>query len=146
MVEISLTAFGDELSKIAGLTSMLVNAGNRAKLRVAYHFSPKAGPDKWTKFVKNVADPSYLQMLASNPKADPNLIQHAAALHDLSKGHTVGKVYSARLPGRSYEIKELPDGSLGCTCPDWRFVGTLRPGYKCKHILAYEAGSVKAED
>jgi len=40
----------------------------------------------------------------------------------------------------------LSDGSLGCTCPDWRYVGTMKPKYKCKHILAYEAGKVKAED
>lgn len=146
VLEASLRAFGDELSKIAGLGSWLSDAGRKASLRVDYHFSPKAGPDRWIKFLKNVADPTYIQTLIGHPESDEKLVQHAQALHELSKGQTVGKVYSARLPGRSYEIKKLPDGSLGCTCPDWRYVGTVKLKYKCKHILAYEAGKVKAED
>ena len=146
VVNACLKAFGDELSKIAGLSSWVSNEGRKAVLRLDYHFSPKAGPDRWVKFLKNVADPTYLQTLVDHPLADNALIQHATSLHDLSKGQTVGKVYSAQLPGRSYEIKKLSDGSLGCTCPDWRYVGTMKPKYKCKHILTYEAGKVKAED
>jgi hypothetical protein len=145
----TLRAFGDELSKIAGFFSWI--AGNtqgagKAKLRVAYHFSPKAGEEKWVKFLKNISDPGYLDQLSQHPEADPQLLQHAKSLHDLSKAPTVGKVYSVRLPGRSYEVKKLQDGTYGCTCPDWRYIGSLQPGYECKHIRAHKAGKVKAED
>ena len=145
----TLRAFGDELSKIAG-SDPWISRGDRGsekpRLRVAYHFSPKAGNERWDRFLKNVSDPSYLKQLAQHPEADDELLQHAKSLHDLSKSPTVGKVYSSRLPGRSYEIRELQNGNYGCTCPDWRFVGTLQPGYECKHIKAHKAGKVKAED
>ena len=45
----------------------------------------------------------------------------------------------------SNEIREIPEG-LGCTCPDWRFNGSIKPGYKCKHVQAHQAGLVKAVD
>jgi hypothetical protein len=133
-------AFRDELSKISSQTG---NLNRRAKSRVDYHFSPKAGEDRWVKFLRNVQDPRFVEQLSKRPEADETLIQHAQGLHDLSVGKTVGKVYSSRLPGRSYEIKDIPKG-LGCTCPDWRFNGSIKPGYECKHIRAHEAGKVKA--
>ena len=135
---LSILAFADELVKIAGL------GDSRNQRRLDYFFSEKAGPDRWDKFLKGVQSQYFVDRLSENPNADPTLVQHAQALHDLSKGKTLGRVYSSRLPGRSYEVKETGDG-LGCTCPDWKFSGTLNKGYKCKHIRAFEAGQVKAE-
>lgn len=140
----TILAFGDELRKIAGIFPW--GREEKVKTRVNYHFSPKAGSDRWDKFLKNVSDPQFLKQFVRHPDADDDLVQHARSLHNLSKAKTVGKVYSSRLPGRSYEVRELQDGNYGCTCPDWRYVGTLQPGYECKHIRALKAGRVKAED
>jgi len=157
--QVTLTAFQDELAKTAGLGDLwdkvlnLFPLGRLAKkkkdpktkadLLAEYHFSPKAGDDRWDKFAKNVRDPKYLASLTKHPMADEKLVQHAKAMHDMARGATVGKVQSSRLPGRSYEIKEIPSG-LACTCPDWRFKGSVTPGYECKHIRAHTAGKARA--
>jgi hypothetical protein len=150
MNDTCLNALADELEKIGfmeglwkGITSLFQSDTDKAKSRVDYFFSPKAGPDKWDKFAKNVKSKEFVAQLAQNPNADPTLVQHAEAMHDLENGKTVGKILSSRLPGKSYEIKETGRG-LACTCPDWKFVGSLRPGYKCKHVTAHEQGLAKA--
>ena len=150
MDEVTLTAFGDELNKIAGVGNLWgkftgVFRAHDAKIerRVDYHFSPKAGPDKWDKFTKNVEDPDFVSKVTEHPESDAKLVQHAKSLHDLSKGKTVGKIQSSRLPGRTYEVKSVP-GGMACTCPDWRFKGSVNMGYECKHIQAHKAGQVKA--
>lgn len=134
-------AFFDELSKLAW-PSRVQNA--KVQQKVDSHFSATAGPGRWDQFLKNIRSQAYVDRLGKHPGADSELLQHAQAMHDLSRGNTVGKVYSARLPGKSYEIKGLPDGSLGCTCGDWRFRGSLSPGYACKHIRAHRAGQKRA--
>lgn len=146
----TLTAFGDELCKIAGFgdlwgrfTDLFRSQDAKVDRRVDYHFSPKAGSDKWGKFVRNVEDPDFVNRITKHPDADAKLIQHAKSMHDLSQGKTVGKIQSSRLPGRSYEIKEVP-GGLACTCPDWRFKGSIDPGYECKHIQAHQVGRLRA--
>lgn len=152
MNEDTLKAFGDELSKIAGIGNLwnkfldiFRTEDGRIQRRVDYHFSPKAGPDKWDKFVRNSGEQKFVDQVAKHPGSDDKLQTHAQSMHDLSKGTTVGKIWSSKLPGRSYEIKKLPEG-FGCTCGDWRFKGSVNPGYECKHIVAYKAGKLKAED
>lgn len=155
MNEVTLTAFGDELSKIAGVKEWWRSLLEFFKVRprepaepkvdkmVDYHFSPKAGDDRWDKFLKNIRSPEFVKSIAEHPQADAKLVQHAESMHQMSRGPTVGKIQSSRLPGRTYEIKSI-SGGLACTCPDWRFKGSVNPGYECKHIKAHQAGKVKA--
>lgn len=162
MNQVTISAFHDELEKIAGIGDLwrkildfspLGRLFNRklapekektkATLMAEYHFSPKAGDDRWDKFSKNVRDPKFVEALAEHPQSDEKLVQHAKAMYEMSRGPTVGKIQSSRLPGRSYEIKKVP-GGLACTCPDWRFKGSVNPGYECKHIRAHHAGKAKA--
>jgi len=151
--EVVLSAFQDELYKIAGIRDMWQQfldvfrpeEDRKARARVDYHFSPKSGPEKWDKLVRNARDNTFLKYLEKHPDSDDKLVLHAKSMGELSRGQTVGKVWSSRLPGRSYEIKKIPAG-LGCTCPDWRFKGSVNPGYQCKHIRAHKKGKVKADD
>ena len=150
MDPVTAQAFEDELSKIAGLGDLwqsfldvFRSKDTKAKRRVEYHFSPKAGPDKWNKLIKNVRDDKFLKQLAKHPDSDEKLILHAKSMRDLSKGTPVGKIRSSRLAGQTYEIKKTP-GGLACTCPDWRFKGSVNPGYQCKHIRAFKQGKTKA--
>lgn len=155
MDQVMLTAFGDELSKMAGIKdwwqsfirlfrpSEKAPEKSKADRMADYHFSPRAGDDKWDKLLKNVRSPTYVEAIIKHPSADPKLIQHVKSMHQMARGFTVGKIRSSRLRGRSYEIKEIP-GGLACTCPDWRFRGSVNPGYECKHIKAHRAGKVAA--
>lgn len=150
----TIAAFDDELVKIAGwgflgklwnkFVDLFRTPDDRNQRRVNYHFSPKAGPDKWDKFGRNVRRKGFVDKLVEHPEADDKLIQHANAMHAMSRGKTVGKIYSSRLPGRSYEIKSVAGGGLACTCPDWRYKSSVTPGRPCKHIKAYLAGKTKA--
>jgi hypothetical protein len=151
----SLAAFQDELEKTALLSelwhkvisifSSTPSQPDKAQQRVDYHFSPRAGRDRWDKLVRNARSSEFVQKLEEHPEADPKLIQHARSMHDLSHGKTIGKIKSTRLPGRSYEIRKTQTG-LACTCPDWRFVGSVNPGYECKHIRAFKRGKTEADN
>lgn len=153
MDDVVLAAFQDELQKIAGLRDMWQGfldvfrpaQDRKARARVEYHFSDKAGDDKWDKLVRNAQDKTFLKYFEKHPDSDSKDILHVKSMGDLGRGKTIGKVWSSRLPGRSYEIKKIPQG-LGCTCPDWRFKGSVNPGYECKHIKAHKRGKVKADD
>jgi hypothetical protein len=142
-------AFGDEIIKISGLGGFFkspASKGTSSAFRTAkYFFSPKAGADKWDKFLRAVKNPDFVNALTSNPLADTDLITHTNSMHDLANGKTVGLVESSRLNGQKYEVRETSFG-LACTCPDWRFHGSLDHSYRCKHILAYLAGKRRAED
>lgn len=149
MNEITLHAFSDELEKISGLKDVFrgiadIFRGEKAKStrRVEYHFSPKAGKEKWDKFAKHVTSKPFLDMLKKHPEADKKLILHAESLHNLAKGKTLGKVTSSVGKGKRYEIVQLP-GRLGCTCNDWKFKGSVTPGYDCKHIKAFKEGKTQ---
>jgi hypothetical protein len=148
----TLSAFEDELEKIAFLGGLwqkfldIFRSGDsKARRRSDYHFSDQAGSDKWNKFTQNVGDKKFVDYVKAHPDSDPTLALHAQSMHDLSKGEVQGKIMSSRLPGRSYEIRTLPGGSLGCTCADWRFKGSVNPGYECKHVRAHKQGGTKAD-
>lgn len=149
---VSMTSFLDEMEKISGsllLTLIRRALPDEAKVdekqlrRLEYHFSPKAGDDKWDKLLRNARSQDFVDLLSTHPESDKGLVLHAQSMHDLSRGKTVGKIYSSRLPGRSYEIRDMGGDKLGCTCPDWRYKGSVNPGYECKHIRAHKKGETK---
>jgi len=147
---VMFTAFANELIKLSApgawgkFIRVFGEEGDKSRRQVEYHFSPKAGDDRWDKFLKRVGSQTFVDVLAKHPETDKKLKTHAQSLHDLSRGSVIGKIRSERLPGKSYEVRELPSGELGCTCNDWRFRGTIEPGYICKHIRALYGGQVQA--
>lgn len=149
MDRVALEAFSDELEKIAGLRDLwqrfldlFRSEDTKVQRRVDYHFSPKAGVDRWDKLVRNAQDQKFVNALRSNDQADDKLVMHAQSMHDLAVGQPVGKIESSTLPGRKYEIRKTPRG-LACQCNDWRFKGSVNPGYECKHIRAFREGKVR---
>ena len=147
---VALAAFEDELEKIAGLgdlwqkfLDLFRSKDAKVQRRVDYHFSPKAGDDKWNKLIRNARDQNFVDALSKHEQADPKLVMHVQSMHDLSRGKPVGKVHSSTLPGKMYEIRETSSG-LACQCNDWRFKGSVNPGYECKHIRAHKAGLARA--
>lgn len=151
MDPVMFNAFADELQKIAGLGDLwqkfldvFRTKEDKVNRRVEYHFSPRAGKDRWDKFLRNVRSTEFVDQLSKHPEADGKLVMHAQAMHALSRAPTIDKIQSEKLPGQTYEVKRLPSGDFGCTCNDWRFKGSINPGYECKHIKAHRAGLVKA--
>lgn len=149
-MEVSFSAFADEFVKIADLGNLWQRfvrvfrpEDGKTQRRIDYQFSPKAGRDKWDKLVRNSRDQGFVDALSKHPQADEKLKQHAQAMHDLSRGQTVAKIQSGTSAGKSYEVRETGAG-LACTCPDWRYTGSVNPGYECKHIRAHKLGNVKA--
>lgn len=134
-----LHAFFDELTKIAAEKPSDVSS--RVWRNVEYQFSEKAGPEKWDKLVQRSSNPNFVDAISRHPNSDEKLIRHVLGMHALAKGQTLTKVRSMTSPGKSYEVRKTSLG-LACTCPDWRFRGSLSPGYECKHIRSSKTGLV----
>jgi hypothetical protein len=113
---------------------------------VAFTEELEKSVDKWDKYLKHVGNPEFAKRVSSHPMADEKLKLHTESMHQLAKGGIVDKIQSSRLPGRTYEIRKISGGALACTCPDWRFKGSVNPGYECKHIQAHKQGKIRAED
>lgn len=145
MDRICLAAFEDEMAKIAGLrelwqriTDFFRPKEERIQRRVDYFFSPKAGKDKWTKLTAQARDPKFVDAIVSSPLADDKLKMHVQSIHALSRGTPLSKIRSTTTPGKTYEVRKMPDGSLGCQCNDWKYRGSVTPGYECRHIREYK--------
>lgn len=151
MDPVHLAAFEDEMSKIAGLkelwqrlTEFFRPRDERAQHRADYFFSPKAGPERWDRFPSHTRDQKFVDALVRNPLADDKLKLHAQSMHDLAHGKPVSRIHSSVTPGKTYEVRKMPDGQLGCQCGDWRYKGSVTPGYECKHIRAHLEGKSRA--
>ena len=151
MDPLCLSAFEDEMTKIAGFRELwrrfadfLRPQDERIKRRVGYFFSPKVGRERWDYMPRYAREQEFVDAVMMNPLADDKLKMHVQSLHDLSHAKPVGRITSSTEPGKAYEIRKLPDGSLGCLCDDWRYKGSVTSGYECKHIQAYRAGMSRA--
>lgn len=151
MNPVCLAAFEDEMTKIAGfrelirrLTDIFRPQDERVKRRADYFFSPKVGREKWDYMPRYAREQKFVDAIKASPLADDKLKTHVQSMHDLSRGTPVGRIDSSKEPGKAYEIRKMSDGSLGCLCGDWRYVGSVTPGYECKHIQAHKAGKARA--
>jgi hypothetical protein len=150
MDRLSLIALSDEMTKLAGFSDFWKRVKeffsppeDRVQKKVDHFFSPKAGVNKWDKLVRESKNQKFVDILSKSPLADDRLKQHTQSMHDLANGAPVGRVRSDTLPGKSYEIRKMTDGTLGCQCGDWRYKGSVTPGYECKHVKAHLAGMSK---
>ncbi len=138
-------AFGSELCKEAGsphLWGRFARDKSKPKQQANMLFSKKLDSEtKWKNLPRLVQSSAFVDAVQNHPKADDTLKQHVQSMHELTTGKTVGKVESGS--GKKYEIKELAGGGVGCTCNDWRFRGSVNPGYECKHIQAHNMGKTK---
>lgn len=144
-------AFGKELCKEAGLgdlwnkfTDMFRGRKAKAQQKADFLLAPNINQElRWKNLPRNAGSLEFVEAINKHKDADQKLRSHVQSMHELTKGKTIGKVESSGGGGKSYEIKLLPSKNYGCTCNDWRYKGTTNPGYKCKHILKFEAGQSK---
>ena len=140
MDEHTKEAFFDELTKVAGpfdwFKGLFKPGPEKQNDRlVKRHFKAKDA-DRWDRFGKYTASKDFVEALNRSDRADKKLVMHAQSLHDLKHGTPAGRIDGGS--GSRYEIKELPGGRLGCTCNDWKYVGSVTPGHECKHIKAFK--------
>ena len=90
---------------------------------------------KWDSFADKAKDPSFVQAVNNDPRSDDKLKMHAQRLNSMHNGKTLATISGSK--GKSYTVSKMANGDYGCTCGDWKYKGSVNPGYKCKHIREY---------
>ncbi len=125
-----LRSFGDYLS-----------SSGREKIREAKNFVASADKQKWQGLPDKLNDPVFVRQVRTSRGADTKLKTHVKSLSAVQKAKPVATITGSQ--GAKYYIKMLSEGNYGCTCRDWRYRGSVNPGYECKHIKAYKKGKTK---
>lgn len=115
-------SFSDELQKIAASVKGIVDGHHAAEKK------------DWDAFAENMKNPRFRKAMIEHPKSDEKLRRHVQEMGDYLKSKkVVAKVPSRTDPSKTYEVKELPSGRLGCSCNDWKFNHSVN-GSDCVHI------------
>lgn len=122
-----LPAFIEEFIKIAG-------AAERAAEKVDAHLQK---PD-WKAFQKALGSKSFQDAVLKNSKSDEKLKLYAKNVGDYALSKEVVGKEPSRTSKKSYSIRKLPSGRLGCGCNDWRYVHSIKDT-DCDHIKALKA-------
>jgi uncharacterized protein YycO len=107
------------------------------------HFNAES--KDWDKFTRALKSPAFEQSAAAHPGADEKLKRYVAAMGDLKqapKWATLAKAPSQSNSKKSYALKQLPDGRVGCTCADWRYRQSVSGG-DCKHVTMFKTKGKK---
>ncbi len=120
MLKSLLVSFSDELIKLA----------NSGSLVDSHH---KAVKKDWTKFERNLRSPKFQAAVMEHPGSDDKLKRYTKALGEYKRStDTLAKIPS-RSGGRLHKVKNLPNGTLGCSCADWKYRRS-HAGEDCAHI------------
>lgn len=120
---LSIQSFSDEFVKIAKAMSNAQKADA--------HLSSET--KDWSMFENLLNSKGFQKEVVKHELSDDKLkkyVQNYGAY--LTAKKVVGKVPSTT-SSKSYDIKQLPDGRLGCGCKDWQYRHSWA-GTNCKHI------------
>lgn len=107
---------------------------SKADRKVSAHLQAEKQDKKWLSFNRSLKNPVFQQSAAAHPDADAKLkkyVENYGAL--VQSKEIVGRVKSTTTPSKTYTLKKLPGGRVGCTCKDWQFIHSIN-GTDCKHI------------
>ena len=146
MAQIPQMALDGELVKTAllgqlwdRLKDLFRPEARKAKKDVAEHYESER--PNWDLFIARAANSQdFIKQLKRSKKAPDKDLLHAVSMAALDKGPTLGEIESESNPGVKYQIRKIPGDTFACTCNDWRFKGSVNPGYECKHIRAHRKG------
>lgn len=130
-----IESFTYELCKIAFKATPKSRASSAAKT----HFE-SADPN-WHAFEKNLKLKTFQQVVAGHPQADEKLKKYV----DNYGGYLLSKKTTARVmgdSGKTYVVKELPGGRMGCNCGNWQYRRSVDGG-DCKHITSIVGNGMK---
>ena len=112
---------------------------SRATTMAQEHFD-SVDPN-WKTFEKNLKLKSFQQVVAGHPQADEKLKKYV----DNFGGYLLSKRVTAKVTGdsgKTYTVKELPGGRLGCNCGNWQYRRSVDGG-DCKHITSIVGNGMK---
>lgn len=130
-----IESFTYELCKIA----FKATPKSRAQTAATKHFE-SADPN-WHAFEKNLKLKTFQQVVAGHPQADEKLKKYV----DNYGGYLLSKKTTARVTGdsgKTYVVKELPGGRMGCNCGNWQYRRSVDGG-DCKHITSIVGNGMK---
>ena len=91
--------------------------------------------EKWDSFADSAKDPNFVKAVKNDPRSDDKLKMHTERLHDLHNSAPLAQIQGTK--GKTYSVSKIGPNDYACTCNDWRYKGSVNPGYKCKHIKEY---------
>jgi hypothetical protein len=94
------------------------------------------GKESWDNFANKTKDSSFVEAVKKDPRSGEKLKMHVDRLNQMHSGKEVANISGSG--GKSYTVSVLPTGDYGCSCNDWRYKGSVNPGYACKHIKEYK--------
>ncbi len=109
----------------------------KAELKAEAHF----GVDKkdWKDFEKTLRGSGFQKAILNHPKSDEKLQKYVKNFGAyLRAKDVVTSIPSRSKATKSYKIKKLPSGRMGCGCRDWQYVHSVN-GTDCDHIKAVKA-------
>ena len=116
----------------------------RKQIREAKRFLKSDDKDKWQELPEKIKNPAFVRQVEASWGTDKKLKTHVKSLSSLQKSRPIARVTGSK--GTQYTIKSLGGRSYGCTCNDWKYKGSVNPGYQCKHIRAYLQGKTKVSE
>ena len=126
-----LPPFLDELVKIA-------RAKGSVEKRVKEHLD--AEKKDWPKFESSMRSPRFVAELKKHPESDEKLKAYAEANNDYIRSKKVVLIVPGT-GGKTYQIKKLPSGRLGCSCGDWQYKHSWNDT-DCKHVKIAKAADL----
>lgn len=105
----------------------------KAKVKAEKHFDSE--DPNWKEFEKNLRLVNFQKVIAEHPEADEKLKRYIDNYGSYLLSKRVASRVDSPDSGRTYTIKELPSGRLGCNCGNWQYRRSVDGG-DCKHIEA----------
>lgn len=131
-----IPAFTKEMMKL-GFGSL-----RKSQEKAEKHFSSEK-PD-WKLFDKNLKSKKFREAISSHPKADAKLRKYVKNYGGfIASKDEIARVKSAT-SGKTYRIKDLHDGKLACSCPDWKYRRSVGRG-ACKHVRSLKKSNLLKE-
>ncbi len=125
-----LPSFAQEMMKMAFIAK-------RTEDKVNLHFAEE--PKNWKLFEKNLKLKGFQKAVLEHPESDEKLKNYVKNYGDyLRSKKIVGRV-SSRTKFKTYTIKELQGGRLGCNCKDWQYAHSPQASGDCFHIKDLKA-------
>lgn len=89
----------------------------------------------WSSFLAHARRKSFATTLMADPRTGEKLKLHVDSMNRLLTGKPIAKIQGST---GEYDIIRLRGGGIGCTCPAWRYKGSVNPGNSdCKHITQW---------
>jgi len=118
-----LRSFSNELEKIARISPT-----DKAE---AHHRQTKKD---WRSFERNLKSKKFRKAITEHPTSDDKLRAYVKNYGDYLDSTDLVGIVDSRTSKKTYTIKRLPSGRMGCSCRDWQYRHSVSDT-DCDHIV-----------